>query len=183
MCPSLLWTLESIIGATGKGNVGQAADSIILSSCHLILKERFLKYGIFSNSKRRQTPCWKVRVPAASTPQRTPAVPVAFVQSPSALPMILLPVSRRIGGPMQPTGQANAMRGTAHNAGIGVSGRKRLAQPGLFRQADGASSSRMAPRSYPFFQPASLTPAQMLRYTAGSTRPSGRSGPHGCRAR
>ena len=137
---------------------------------------------------------------AASMPQRSPAVPlpfrltafafpplvagipVAFVQSPSALPMVLLPVSRRIGGPMQPTGQANAMRGTAHNAGIGVSGRKRLAQPGLFRQADGASSSRMAPRSYPFFQPASLTPAQMLRYTAGSTRPSGRSGPHGCRA-
>lgn len=52
-----------------------------------------------------------------------------------------------------------------------------------FSTRSGASSSRMAPRSYPFFQPASLTPAQMLRYTAGSTRPSGRSGPHGCRAR
>ena len=34
--------------------------------------------------------------------------PVAFVQSPSALPMVLSPVSGRIGGPMQLTGQANA---------------------------------------------------------------------------
>lgn len=68
---------------------------------------------------------------------RPPPVPVAFVQSPSGLPMVLLPVSRRIGGPMQLTGQANAMRGTAHTAGIGVSGRKDLRSPDFFDKLTG----------------------------------------------
>ena len=56
-------------------------------------------------------------------------------------------------------------------------GGKDLHSPNFFDKLTGR------PRSYPFFQPVALTPAQMLRYTAGSTRPSGRSGPHGCRAR
>ena len=40
-------------------------------------------------------------------------------------------------GPMQPTGQANAMRGTAHTAGIGVSGRKDLRSPDFFDKLTG----------------------------------------------
>lgn len=62
-------------------------------------------------------------------------------------------------------------------------GGKDLHSPDFFDKLTGRHPLGWRPAAYPFFQLASLTPAQMLRYTAGSTRPSGRSGPHGCRAR
>lgn len=62
-------------------------------------------------------------------------------------------------------------------------GGKDLHSPNFFDKLTGRHPPGWRPVRILFFQPVALTPAQMLRYTAGSTRPSGRSGPHGCRAR